>query len=107
MTKHKTTYRSIVDPVPADSPTLNTPVQLPKIQSILATKSVEAGINGKFLKHDKVSGFPSLFYELAQQLGRLDRGGTDPPGYNVYKVHVDFYSYVSLFVCIIQQKVPE
>jgi superfamily II DNA helicase RecQ len=78
-------------------------VRLPKIQLILATKSAEAGINGKFLKHGKVSGFPSSIYELVQQLGRLDRGGTDPAGSNAYEVHVDFYSYISLFVCILQQ----
>ena len=47
-------------------------VRLPKMQCILATKSAEAGINGKFLKFGKVNGFPASFYELVQQLGRLD-----------------------------------
>ena len=56
-----------------------TPVVLPKIQIILATKSAEAGINSKFLKYGKVNGLPSLLYELAQQLGRLDCDGTAPP----------------------------
>jgi hypothetical protein len=73
-------------------------VKLPQIQIILDTKSAEAGITGRFLRHGKVSGFPSSFYKLVQQLGRLDCDGTAPPGSNVYKVHVDFYSYVSLFV---------
>ena len=68
----KVTYQSVVDPVRVTCPTLDTPMQFPKIQLILAAKSAEAGINGKFLKHGKVSGFPSSIYELVQQLGRLD-----------------------------------
>ena len=47
-----------------------------------------------------MSGFPNNFYELVQQLGRVDRKGTAKPGENTYEIHVDFYSYVSLFVRI-------
>ena len=100
MVLDEATHQSTVDPVLVNCPTLDTPVQLPKIQLILTTKSAEAGINGKFLKHGKVGGFPSLLCELVQQLGRLNRGGTDPAGSNVYEIYVDFYSYVSLFVQI-------
>ena len=74
-------------------------VTLPKIQIIVATKSAEAGINGKCLKFGRMSGFPNNFYEVVQQLGRVDRG-TAKPGENTYETHVDFYSYVSLFVRI-------
>ena len=69
---------------------------LPKIQIIVATKSVEAGINGKCLEFGKMSGNPNNFYEFVQQLGRVDGKGTAKPGENTYAIHVDFYSYVSL-----------
>ena len=75
-------------------------VSLPKIKIIVATKSAEAGINGKCLEFGKMRGFPNIFYELVQQLGRVDRKGTAKPGENTYEIHVDFYSYVSLFVRI-------
>ena len=68
----KSTHRSTVDSGLVRDPTIDAPVRLQKVQRILATNSAEAGINGNFLKHSKVSGFPSLFYELVQQLGRLD-----------------------------------
>ena len=42
-----------------------------------------------------------------RKFDRLDCGGTDPSGYNVCKVHIDFYSYMSLFVRIMQQKNAE
>ena len=47
-----------------------------------------------------MNGFPASLYELVQQLGRLDRKGTAIPGENTYEVHVDFNSYVSLYVRI-------
>ena len=41
-------------------------VRLPKVQCIVATKSTEAGINGKKnLKFAKCKGLPSSFYELS------------------------------------------
>ena len=58
------------------------------------------------MRHGKVSGFPSSFYKLVQQLGRLNCDGTAPPGSNVYNVYMDLYSYVSLFLRIMQQAVP-
>ena len=67
-------------------------------------KSVEAGINGKFLKCGKYNGFSLSFYKLVQQLCRLDHNGAAPPGSNVYNIHVDFYSYILLYVCIMQQE---
>ena len=57
-------------------------VKLPKIQVIVGTKSMEAGINGTSLKFAKCNGFPSSFYELVQQLGRVDRKGNAEPGSN-------------------------
>ena len=68
------------------------------MQVIVVTKSMEAGINGTSLKFAKCNGFPSGFYELVKQLGRVDRKGNAEPGSNTYEVHVDFYSYVSLFL---------
>ena len=65
----KATHRSVADPGLVRGPTAGAPVRLPKIQLILATKSAEAGINGKLFKHGKVSGFPSSFYELVEQPG--------------------------------------
>ena len=75
-------------------------VRLPKIQIVVATKSAEAGINGKHLVFGKVSGLPASLYELVQQMGRVDRVGTDAAGTNTYEVHLDLNSYVSLIFCI-------
>ena len=77
-------------------------VRLPKIQIVVATKSAEAGINGKHLVFGKVSGLPASLYELVQQMGRVDRVGTDAAGTNTYEVHLDLNSYVSLIVRIMQ-----
>ena len=96
---------SIIRNATANQSSDNTPIALIKIQVILAAKSAGAGISGKFLKYGKVNGFASSFYELVQQLGRLNCNGAARPGSNVYKIHVDFYSYVSLHVRIMQQKV--
>ena len=54
----------------------------------------------------KVNDFPLSFYERVQQLGRLDCGEMAPPGSNMYEIHVGFFSYVLLFVHIMQQEVP-
>ena len=54
------------------------------------------------MKFAKCNGFPSSFYELVQQLGRVDRSGTAEPGSNTYEIHVDLYSYVFLFVRIMK-----
>ena len=64
------------------SPDSRSQVCLPKIQVIVGTKSTEAGINGTSLKFAKCNGFPSSFYELVQQLGRVDRKGNAEPGSN-------------------------
>ena len=72
MVLDKATHGSVVGPGLRRGLTLDAHVRPPKIQLIPPTKSAEAGINGKFLKHGKVSGFPSSFYEVVQQLGRLD-----------------------------------
>ena len=77
-------------------------VCLPKIQILVATKSAEAGINGKYLEFGKCNGIPASLYELVQQLGRLDREGSFTPGSNTYEIHADFYSYVSLVVRIMK-----
>ena len=47
-----------------------------------------------------MSGFPNNFYELVQQLLRVNRRGTTIPGENTCEIHVDFYSYISLFMHI-------
>ena len=47
-----------------------------------------------------MNGFPNNFYELVQQLGRVDRKGTAKPGENTYEIHVDFNSYISLYMRI-------
>ena len=36
-----------------------------------------------------MNGFPNNFYELVQQLGRVDRKGTAQAGENRYEIHVD------------------
>ena len=77
-------------------------ILLPKIQIVVATKSAEAGINGKHLVFGKVSGIPASLYELVQQMGRVDRVGTDEPGSNTYEVHIDLDSCVSLYVHIMK-----
>ena len=59
-------------------------VELPKIQCIVTTKSVEAGINGKFLEFGKMNDIPSSKHELVQALGRVDREGKVIPGTNTY-----------------------
>ena len=63
---------------------------------------MEAGINGKCLEFGKELGLPASFYELVQKLGRVDRAGTAEPGTNTYEIHLDLYSYVSLFVRVMQ-----
>ena len=73
-------------------------IKLPKIQCIIGTKSMEAGINGKYLEFAKITGLPSSFYELVQQLGRVDRNGTVVPGANTYEVHLDLFCYMSIYV---------
>ena len=78
----------------------NESVSLPRIQITVATKSAEAGVNGKCLGFGKMSGFLNNFYELVQQLGRVDRKGTAKPVENTYEIHVDLDSYISLFVRI-------
>ena len=50
--------------------------KLSKIQCIIRTKSMKAGINGKYLEFAKTTGLSSLFYELVQQMGRVDRNVT-------------------------------
>ena len=50
----------------------------------------------------KVSGLPASLYELVQQMGRVDRVGTDAAGMNTYEVHIDLSSYVSTYVRIMQ-----
>ena len=79
-------------------------MRLPKIQIVAATKSAEAGINGKHLVFGKVSGLPASLYELVRQMGRVDRVGTNAAGTNTntYEVHINLNSYVSLYVCIMQ-----
>ena len=77
-------------------------VKLPKIQCIVATKSAEAGINGKFLEFGKMNGIPSSKYELVQALGRVDREGKAEPGSNTYQIHADAYSHTSQFVRIMK-----
>ena len=59
------------------------------------------------MKFGKCNGFPASLYELVQQLGRVDRSGTAEPGSNTYEIHVDLYSYVSLFIRIMQVDNPE
>ena len=58
-------------------------------QNLLKQASME-----KNLKFGKCNGFPASFYELVQQLGRVDRNGMAEPGSNTYEIHVDLYSYV-------------
>ena len=72
---------------------------LPKIQIIVATKSAEAGINGKWLEFGKISGMPADFYELIQMLGRVGRvsGGS-----STFEVHIDFNIVVSVVIRIMQ-----
>ena len=41
------------------------------------------------------------FYELIQQLRRIDRKGTAILGKNTYEIHIGFNSYVSLYLRII------
>ena len=77
-------------------------VCLPKIQVIVVTKLMEAGMNGSSLKFAKCNRFPSSFYELVQQLTRVDRKGNAEPGSNTCEIHVDFNSYISLFLRIIK-----
>ena len=77
-------------------------VELPKIQYIVATKSAEAGINGKFLEFGKMNGIPSSKYELVQALGRVDREGKASPGSNTYQIHADAYSHTSQFVRVMK-----
>ena len=74
---------------------------MPKIQIIVATKSAEAGINGKCLEFGKMNGLPSNFYELLQQLGRIGRS-SGQPGSNIFEVHLDFNSVVSIVVRIMK-----
>ena len=50
------------------------------VQCIVATQSAEEGINLKNLKFGKCNGFPASFYELVQQLGRVDRSETAQTG---------------------------
>ena len=75
---------------------------LPKIQIIVATKSAEAGINGKWLEFGKISGMPADFYELVQMLGQVGRVSDTAPGSSTFEVHIDFNIVVSVVIRIMQ-----
>ena len=77
-----TLYNSTITGVQPDGE--NGPVFLPKVQIICATKSAEARINGKLLKHGKILGLPSSIYKLIQQFGCVARDGSSEPGSNTY-----------------------
>ena len=77
-------------------------VVLPKIQIVVATKSAEAGINGKWLEFGKITGMPADFYELIQMLGRVGRVSGGAPGSSTFEVHIDFNSVVSVVIRIMQ-----
>ena len=51
----------------------NEDIVLLKIQILVATKSAESGISSNWLKYAKKKGIPSNFYEMVQELGRVDR----------------------------------
>ena len=68
---------------------------------------MEAGINGASLKFGKCNRFLSRFYELVQQLGRVDRKGNTEPGSNTYEIYVDFFSYASLSLRIMKLECKE
>ena len=75
-------------------------VSLPKVHILVATKSAKAGINRKYLEFGKMSVFLNNFYKVVQRLERVDRKETAKPGDNTYTIHVDFHSYLSLYVHI-------
>ena len=74
------------------------PVELPKIQFLVSTKSAQCGISSKWLKHAKKKNLPATLYELVQEMGRVDRLLLAEPGSNTYEVHISFASYTSMYV---------
>ena len=75
---------------------------LPKVQIVVGTKALQCGVSGSLIKHAFKKGFPGNFYELVQELGRVDRLCNAEPGTNTYEVHLSFDSYISLFIRIMQ-----
>ena len=79
-----------------------TNIELPKVQIIVATKSAQAGISSNHLKYAHKKGLPSTPYEQVQEMGRVDRLLLSIMGSNSYEVHLDFKSYVSLYIRIMK-----
>ena len=73
-------------------------VCLPKIRCIVAIKSAQAGINGLCLNYGKKNGIPASPYAQVQEFGRVDEKMNAASGSNTYEIHLDFNSYVSIFI---------
>ena len=77
-------------------------VYLPIIQCIFTTTSVQAGINVIWLKYGKKKGIHVSPYELVQEFGWVHRRMNAAPGSNSYEIHLDFNSYISIFLRTMQ-----
>ena len=78
---------------------INDEVLLLKIQCIVVTKSTQAGINSLWLKYGKNKGLPASLCKQVQEFERVDRQMNAEPNSNTYKIHLDFNSYVLMFIC--------
>ena len=50
------------------------------------------------MKYGKKKGIPASAYAQVQEFGRVDRKMNATPGSNTYEIHLDFNSYVSIFI---------
>ena len=99
------TFKSIVSgrgDISTSANSTENEVCLPKIQCIVATKSAQAGINGLWLKYGKKKGIHVSPYELVQEFGWVHRRMNAAPGSNSYEIHLDFNSYISIFLRTMQ-----
>mmetsp|Transcript_15257 Transcript_15257/g.32285 ORF Transcript_15257/g.32285 Transcript_15257/m.32285 type:complete len:390 (+) Transcript_15257:1064-2233(+) len=80
--------------------------ELPRNQITVATSAANAGISSKLCTKSRHKGLPPDFYDLVQEMGRVDRLLSAVPGSNKYVVHISLNCYASLFIRCMRVKSP-
>ncbi|KAL7548847.1 hypothetical protein ACHAWF_015173 [Thalassiosira exigua] len=74
----------------------------PDLKILPATAAANCGISSDGCTRSYRVGPPPNLYDLIQEMGRVDRDRSLPPGFNRYEIHIAWISFVSLYVRIMQ-----
>ena len=67
-----------------------------------ATSAANCGVSSNDCHRSYRLNTPPSMYDLVQEMGRVDRNSSQPPGDNRYEVHLSFSGYVSMYLRVMQ-----